>query len=75
MGVRIKDIPIFDRPRERLINNGVDNLSNEELLAIIFKTGVKGKSAKELAYVLLSKIDNIKKLINEELASEVKEGG
>ena len=62
MGVMIRDIPISDRPRERLINSGVESLSNEELLAIIFKTGLKGMSAKELASLLLKEINDIKKL-------------
>ena len=60
--VKIKDIPINDRPCERLILNGVESLSNDELLAIILKTGVRGKSAKELSQLLLSKIGGIKKL-------------
>jgi DNA repair protein RadC len=74
MGVKIKDIPSFDRPRERLINNGVESLSNEELLAIIFKTGAKGISAKDLGSLLLSKVDNIKKLndINYEFLKNIK---
>ena len=62
MGVKIKDIPKEDRPCERLVENGVESLSNEELLAIIFKTGTRGNSAKDLGSKLLSKIDNIKKL-------------
>ena len=62
MGVKIKDIPICERPRERLIENGVENLSNDELLAIILKTGVKGSSSKELANLILSKVESIKKL-------------
>jgi len=60
--VKIKEIPINDRPMERLIENGVESLSNEELLAIILKTGTKGNSAKELSSLLLSKIGGIKKL-------------
>lgn len=62
MGVKIKDIPVNERPCERLISYGVETLSNEELLAIIFKTGRRGISAKELSIELLSKIENIKKL-------------
>ena len=62
MGVKIKDIPICERPRERLIINGVESLSNEELLAIILKTGTNGNSAKDLGNMILSKIGNIKKL-------------
>lgn len=64
MGVKIKDIPLLDRPMERLIDIGVENLSNEELLAIILKTGSKGVSAKDLAGSFLSKIDSLKKLNN-----------
>lgn len=62
MVVRMKDIPKQDRPCERLIDNGVESLSNEELLAIIFKTGIKGNSAKGLSSEILSKIGNIKNL-------------
>lgn len=62
MGVMIKDIPENDRPRERLMEKGAEILSNEELLAIIFKTGTNGKSAKELGALILSKVGNIKKL-------------
>lgn len=62
MGVKIKDIPLNERPCERLMINGVESLSNEELLAIILKTGTKGNSAKDLSIQLLSKIGDIKKL-------------
>ncbi len=74
MGVKIKDIPVMERPCERLIENGVELLSNEELLAIIFKTGTKGKSAKDLGELLLSKVGNIKKLndINYEYLKNIK---
>lgn len=74
MGVKIKDIPKEDRPCERLIEKGVESLSNEELLAIIFKTGTKGNSAKDLASFLLSKIESLKKLndINLESLKRIK---
>ncbi len=72
--VKIKDIPVLDRPRERLIHYGVESLSNEELLAIIFKTGTKGNSAKDLGINLLSKISSIKRLndINFEYLKNIK---
>jgi len=60
--VKIKDIPIEDRPRERLINYGAESLSNEELLSIILKTGSKNKSAKDLASFVLHKINGLKNL-------------
>lgn len=62
--VKIKDIPESDRPMERLIEYGVETLSNEELLAILLKTGTKDMSVKELSSLLLSKIGGIKKLAN-----------
>lgn len=62
VNIRIKDIPIYDRPRERLLNSGVKALSNEELLAIILKTGTKQTSAKELAHILLAHIKDINNL-------------
>ena len=64
MKLRIKDIEAADRPRERLINNGVEVLSNEELLAIILKTGNKENSAKELASILIKELEGIKNLNN-----------
>ena len=72
--VKIKDIPIADRPMERLIQYGVETLSNEELIAIILKTGTKGNSAKELSSILLSRIGGIKKLsdINYEYLNKFK---
>jgi DNA repair protein RadC len=62
--VKIKDLPLLERPRERLIYNGIDKLSNEELLAIILKTGGKGQSSKMLAVNILSYIKDISNLKN-----------
>ncbi len=62
MNLKIKDIPAFERPRERLINNGVDTLSNEDLLAIILKTGTKNISSKMLATKILIEVGDIKNL-------------
>ncbi len=62
MSVLIKDIPKNERPRERLINHGVMNLSNEELLAIILKTGTKNTNVKILAQNVLKQLKNINDL-------------
>ena len=61
MKTTIKDIPKNDRPIERLINNGEENLTNEELIAILLKTGNKGSSSKNLATTIhkLKKIKGI----------------
>lgn len=68
--MKIKDIPISDRPRERLLEYGAENLSNEELLSIILKTGSKNKSAKELANEILkisNSLENITNITKEQL--------
>ena len=62
MNIKIKDIPVNDRPRERLINIGVENLSNEELLSIVLKTGTKNYSVKMLSNNILKDIKDIRNL-------------
>lgn len=64
MSTMIKDLPVTERPRERLLNCGVENLSNEELIAIILQTGTKDTSVKEVASEVLSTLDNISDLQN-----------
>jgi len=53
----MKDIPKNERPVERLLYNGSEFLSNEELLAILIKTGNRDYSAKELATLILKNFD------------------
>lgn len=55
MNYRIKDIPKEERPRERLKEVGAESLTNKELLAIILKSGTKGKNVEELALEILNK--------------------
>ena len=45
----ISDWPDDDRPREKLLRKGTDALSDAELLAILLRNGIKGKSAVDLA--------------------------
>jgi len=52
---RIKDLPKVERPRERLISKGPENLKDEELLAILLRTGREGKNVLDLAKQILSK--------------------
>jgi DNA repair protein RadC len=47
------DLPESERPREKLEDNGVEALSDAELLAILLRTGIKGKNVKELSYEIL----------------------
>ena len=52
---KIKDIPISERPRERLKEVGVNNLTDKEIIAIILKTGTKEKNVSDLSIELLKK--------------------
>lgn len=52
---RIKDLPLIDRPREKLYAHGGSNLSDAELLAILLGTGTRGKNAVKLGELLLRK--------------------
>jgi len=52
---KIKDLPEADRPREKLIKKGSQNLKDEELLAILLGTGVEGKNVLEVAKQILRK--------------------
>lgn len=54
----IKDLSEEDRPRERLLQNGVLALSNAELLAIILGSGNRQQSAVDLAQEMLKTSDN-----------------
>ena len=60
--VKIKELPVLERPIERLLHYGPANLTNEELLAILLRTGSKGASAKELASQILKEVDTIQDL-------------
>jgi DNA repair protein RadC len=42
--MKVKDLPLDDRPREKLLLRGSQSLSDAELLAILLRTGTKGKS-------------------------------
>lgn len=60
--INFKNIPESDKPRERLYQYGSENLSDEELISIILKTGTKGMSVKEVSLKLLENVGDIKRL-------------
>ena len=60
--MKIKQIPIEMRPRERLIKLGAKYLSDDELLSIVLKTGTKGVSVKDLSNNILSLCNGISNL-------------
>lgn len=60
--MKLKALPKNELPRERLIQYGASNLSNEELLSIVFRTGIKNISVKEVSNNVLTSIDSIQDL-------------
>mgnify|MGYP003438222869 FL=1 len=60
----IRDVHIADRPRERLIRRGASSVSNQELLAILLRTGTKQESVLHLANRVLGFFEQIQELKN-----------
>ncbi|MCB5161131.1 RadC family protein [Marinomonas algarum] len=56
--------PEQDRPREKLINQGAESLSDSELLAIFLRTGTRGVSAVELARQILLEFGGLRALMS-----------
>ncbi len=61
-GLRIKDQPASERPRERLVSLGADALSHSELIAILLRTGLKGTNAVEIGKQLINKFGTLQSL-------------
>src|SRR6266511_199703 len=59
----ITDWPLQERPRERLFALGAGSLADAELLAILLRTGVKGKSAVDVARQLLGRFGSVAALL------------
>jgi DNA repair protein RadC len=61
-GMRLKDQPASERPRERLVAHGADALSHAELIGILLRTGLKGANAVEIGRQLLQKYGSLQAL-------------
>ena len=64
----ISDWPLAERPRERLLAKGARSLSDAELLAVILRTGMRGKSAVELGRDLLGRFKGIAGIFGADLS-------
>ncbi len=64
----ITDWPAAERPREKLLQRGPHALSDAELLAIFLRTGVKGKTAVDLARELLNEFGSLRALLEADFA-------
>ena len=56
MAIMVRDLPLEERPREKLLLYGAGALSNVELLAILSRSGTKKKSVLRIAEEILARI-------------------
>lgn len=61
-GLRVKDLPAEERPREKLERRGAADLTNRELLAVLLRTGTRRRSALSLADHVLTKAGGLRGL-------------
>jgi DNA repair protein RadC len=61
-GLRLKDQPASERPRERLVARGPDALTQAELIAILLRTGLKGVNVVQVGQSLLQKYGSLNAL-------------
>lgn len=59
----IRDWPDAERPREKLLQQGVSALSDAELLAVLLRTGVRGKTAVDLGRDLLREFGGLRQVM------------
>lgn len=64
----ISDWPPGERPRERLLMLGTAALSDAELLAVVLRTGIRGKSAVELGRELLARFNGVAGILRADLS-------
>ncbi len=58
-GSRLRDQPVGERPRERLIERGANALSPAELIAILVRTGTRGTNALEIGRQLVQRFGSL----------------
>ncbi|MDS0528011.1 DNA repair protein RadC [Clostridium sp. SHJSY1] len=57
--LKIMEIPINERPVEKLINFGAETLNNQELLAVILRCGTRGQNILTLSEKILSEVNGL----------------
>lgn len=67
--MKIRELPREIRPREKALHYGIESLSDEELLALLIASGVKGCSAMDISRDLLTTYLTLSSLANANLSS------
>ncbi|SCJ90279.1 DNA repair protein RadC [uncultured Clostridium sp.] len=62
--IKINDIPKNERPMERLLKYGADDLTNAELLAVLLRSGTRGENIISLSTRLLSDVGGLDGLLH-----------
>jgi len=62
LGLTIRELPDQEKPREKLLQRGVDSLTDAEILAILLRTGIPGCNVVELAQKLLQRYGTLAQL-------------
>jgi len=73
--LRICDWPTTERPRERLLRDGPERLTDTELLAVFLGTGTRSQPVLELARSLLGRFGGIARLLAADRATLAAAGG
>ena len=60
--MNLKKIPDEEKPRERLLKYGKENISTNELIEIVLKSGTKKAGIKEISHNIMSSVNNINEL-------------
>lgn len=63
--------PLEDRPREKLFRQGENHLTDAELIAIFLRTGIRGKTALDIAKEILQEFGTLKKLLRSPSANVI----
>jgi len=73
--ITVKDIAKHERPREKIINYGVQYLNNAELIAVILGSGTKGSNVIETANNLINSSGSLSKLLKSTIQELTKHKG
>jgi DNA repair protein RadC len=71
----VHDLPVGERPRERLLKLGSESLSAQEILSVILGRGTKGESVMMTSQKLLSRFGNLKGVANASVEELVQTSG
>lgn len=67
--MKLKKLPNDEKPRERLVKYGRENISTNELIEIILKSGTRKASIKEISYNIMESVNNINELKDMEVST------